>query len=148
MKNKSWKLTKSFRFEAAHRLGKGYPGKCANVHGHSWTGKIEIQSQHLNAFGFTIDFGELSTLAKKIESKFDHSLMLHESDENRELIALCKANDYKLILLGDNPTCEVLAEHIYGMCVAFLENSGLAVDSIQIEISETCTTSCRYGAFT
>ena len=36
-------LTKAFRFESAHRLAKGYEGKCANIHGHSWNGELTVE---------------------------------------------------------------------------------------------------------
>lgn len=54
-----YSLSKNFRFESAHRLGKGYEGKCRNIHGHSWNGSIKVKVKDLDQYDFGIDFGLL-----------------------------------------------------------------------------------------
>ena len=55
-------ISKLIRFEAGHRLAKGYPGNCQHAHGHSYTVTVLMQLKDnvkLNKFGFVKDYNEL-----------------------------------------------------------------------------------------
>lgn len=134
------RLTKKFRFETAHRLGKGYNGKCANIHGHSWNGEITVDCESLDGYGFGIDFGELKKFTKAVEDKLDHGLILHEGDS--ELAELCVNSGWKIVTLPDNPTCEVLAAWIFDTALEYF--SLLPVTVYRVTIEETCTSRCEY----
>ena len=69
-------LTKKFRFESAHRLAKGYKGKCANIHGHSWNGHITVEVRGLDKYGMAYDYTKLKEFTQKIEKQLDHSILL------------------------------------------------------------------------
>lgn len=132
-------LTKDFRFEAAHRLGKGYEGKCKNIHGHSWNGKISIKKGALDKFDMAIDFTDMKRITKSIEDFFDHTLMVYKEDE--ELISLCKKQKWAIIVMDANPTCEALAKMIHdNICKEHHVHS----PDLSVTINETCTTSCTY----
>lgn len=142
MKIKNYVLEKSFRFESAHRLAKNYEGKCRNIHGHSWNGKIAISTSNLDNFGFGLDYSELKHFIKPVEDKLDHSILLEQSD--LELIELCKKSNWKYIIFLENPTSEVIAEYIYKEAVKYFSNTYPDIKVDYVDINETCTSSCRY----
>jgi 6-pyruvoyltetrahydropterin/6-carboxytetrahydropterin synthase len=75
------RITKEFRFEAAHAL-KGYDGPCRNIHGHSYELSVTIIGEPVTEMdspkkGMVIDFSELKKIIKKsVIDPFDHSLIL------------------------------------------------------------------------
>lgn len=84
------RVTKEFRFEAAHAL-KGYDGPCRNVHGHSYELSVTVIgspiSDHSSAKrGMVMDFGDLKKIIKKqIVDPFDHALLLNDEVPEQEL---------------------------------------------------------------
>lgn len=133
-------LTKKFRFEAAHRLAKGYEGKCSNIHGHSWNGHITVEVEGLDEQGLSIDFAKLGKFTKKIEDRFDHSLLLCLDDS--KLYQLCAENQWGMVCFDENPTSEVIAKWIYNKACNYDFELYTKIKSVTIE--ETCTTSCTY----
>ena len=72
-----FKLTVSTSFDAAHFLP-NYPGKCAQMHGHTW--QIEA-TWHLpnssinNPTGIAADFGILKDMLDTVAELFDHKMI-------------------------------------------------------------------------
>lgn len=131
-------LKKNFRFEAAHRLAKGYEGKCANIHGHSWNGVLALRTEKLDHQDMSIDFYKMGEFVKKIENELDHTILLQHDDT--DLIKLCVDNKWKHVIFTGNPTCEIIAEYI---AICAKEFFGAAMFK-SITIKETCTTACTY----
>ncbi len=92
-----YRIWKEFSFEAAHRLD-GLPSghKCARAHGHSYTAAVELASARLDEHGFVADFAELDPLRRHISASLDH----------------CDLNE----ALGFQPSCELIAQHLYEWC--------------------------------
>ncbi len=135
------KLTKTFRFESAHRLVKGYEGKCRHLHGHSWNGHIECEGHRFTAVDMIVDFKDLGAFIKQLEKTWDHATLVADSDE--ELIMFLEAQNSRYIRINGNPTCERIAMTIFDLAVAFFAHQpDITVSAVVIE--ETCTTSCRY----
>ena len=82
-------IVRRYRFEAAHQLS-WHPGKCANLHGHSYVLEIEAIGE-LDQRGVVMDFSELDALIDPIVDVLDHSFL-------NDLVA--------------NPTAEVIAQWI------------------------------------
>ena len=84
------RVTKEFRFEAAHAL-KGYDGPCKNVHGHSYELSVTvigtpITDRQSTKLGMVMDFGDLKKIIKKqIVDPFDHALLLNSDLPQEEL---------------------------------------------------------------
>lgn len=104
------RITKEFKFEMAHALHK-YPGKCANIHGHSYhmeltvTG-IPIDNENDPENGMVVDFSVLKNMVnQEILSVFDHALVLKDSDPLADKIS---GLDYKVLKVTYQPTCENL----------------------------------------
>lgn len=85
------RITKEFRFEAAHAL-KGYDGPCRNVHGHSYELAVTVtgtptSDKTSSKYGMVMDFGDLKCMIKtNIIDHFDHALILHSSMKDEGLI--------------------------------------------------------------
>jgi len=102
-------VTKKFSIQAAHFL-LGYPGKCADLHGHRWDISISVSGRINPSTGFVIDFSELkSRIVKPLEDIFDHKLLndCHPFKQN------ARGN----ILI---PTAENLAEYILEFSISQL----------------------------
>jgi 6-pyruvoyltetrahydropterin/6-carboxytetrahydropterin synthase len=78
------RITKEFRFEAAHALV-GYDGPCRSIHGHSYELSVTITGVPSTdaaspKLGMVMDFGDLKTIIKEnIIDLFDHTLILNKN---------------------------------------------------------------------
>lgn len=118
-----FRLSKSFRFEAAHQLN-GHDGKCARLHGHSWTLTVEVEGStlidHGPKFGMLMDYDHISRVVEPVVEDFlDH----HFLNETLGIYV---------------PTSESIASWAYYKIKPSLPQLSA------ITISETCTTACRY----
>lgn len=118
-------LSKEFKFEAAHQL-MNHDGKCSRLHGHSWKGKLTLQSESLVEAGpkkgMVVDYGEMSKhLKEMVERYLDH----HHLNDTLET---------------DSPTSEYVAKWVFDYME--LEFGSLLYS---VEIQETCTSSCTYS---
>jgi 6-pyruvoyltetrahydropterin/6-carboxytetrahydropterin synthase len=84
------RVTKEFRFEAAHAL-MGYDGPCKNVHGHSYELSVTVIGSPVGdpasaKLGMVLDFGDLKKIIKtQIVDPFDHALLLNSTTSHQEL---------------------------------------------------------------
>ena len=104
------RVTKEFRFEAAHAL-KGYDGPCRNIHGHSYelsvtvTGIPETDTSSTK-LGMVMDFGDLKRLVKReIIDQYDHALILNDS-ASKDLVLPQTEPFTKVLPVPFQPTSE------------------------------------------
>jgi 6-pyruvoyltetrahydropterin/6-carboxytetrahydropterin synthase len=107
------RITKHFDFETAHALY-GYDGKCKNIHGHSYQlyvtviGKPIDDTNHVKN-GMVIDFGDLKQIVKsEIVDVFDHATVLNKNSPHVELAEIIRPHSPKVILVGYQPTSELM----------------------------------------
>lgn len=133
-------LAKTFEFEASHILP-NHPGKCSNLHGHTWlltvyvTGKIDVKT------GMVIDYGEISRIVKPVIEELDHA-HLGAWTTNKGAIITDRVDSLKRVpwLITDNPTSENLVVEIGAQLVRKgLQWSALSLD----ETRATCCTITR-----
>lgn len=104
---KKIRITKEFTFEMAHAL-MGHDGKCANIHGHSYTLSVTLIGVAINdknnpKNGMVMDFADLKKIIKEqIVDPHDHALLLHESHD----IIPQDVQAGKVIRVPYQPTCE------------------------------------------
>ena len=111
------KVRRRFDFEAAHDLPE-HPGKCRDLHGHSYTLVVTVDRTIDPESGLAIDFGDLKRIVNgEIIEPIDHRYI----------------ND-----LIDNPTAENMAVWIWSRLAP--ELPGL----IEIELHETRNCSVVY----
>lgn len=114
-----WRLTKQFRFEAAHSLDhmpKGH--KCKGVHGHSYLVEVTLCHETLDHRGFAggVDYADLDTIKSWIDARFDHKNLNDVFDSS--------------VLT----TAENLAKYIYDKCKEHWD-----VESVRVhETNKTC----------
>lgn len=149
MSTGSFRLSKKFRFESAHRLTDGYVGKCARLHGHSWNGELVVYITDLDPMGMAMDFADLGSIVKGWEHRLDHKVLLNTRDP---LAAVIEATfgedvDHGVVRIQGNPTCETLARLLWEWAQPELQRvlAG-STFSHEVRIEETCTTSCTYTA--
>ena len=141
------RITKQFRFEAAHALW-NYDGPCRNIHGHSYKlyvtikGRVNNLPEHPKQ-GMLMDFSELKKIVNDlIINPFDHALLINASTphakmaENNHLFGKIASVNYQ-------PTCE-------NMVCDFAERIGNALPehvSLQsLRLHETATAYAEWHA--
>lgn len=68
------KVTRRVRFEAAHQLP-DHKGKCANLHGHSWTALITVAGE-IQLDGMVMDMGKVAAFFRdELEPHMDHAYL-------------------------------------------------------------------------
>ena len=107
---KNIRITKEFSLEMAHALH-NYDGKCANIHGHSYQFSVTAIGRPSNdendpKLGMVMDFSVLKKIVnEEVISKFDHALVLKETDPLTETIT---RGDNFVVKTAYQPTCENL----------------------------------------
>ncbi len=126
------RLSKSFRFEAAHFLPTFPEGhKCRRMHGHSFIFDVILEGQVPEETGYLIDYGQIAELCEPIRKQLDHYLL----------------NDIDGL---ENPTAEVLARWIWRKLQTpfdqLTQEIGRPTDLrlAEIIVHETCTSACHY----
>lgn len=111
------RVRRQFEFEAAHRLPR-HPGKCRELHGHSYRLVVTVDRPVDADSGMAIDFGDLkAVVANEVLASLDHRYV----------------ND-----LIENPTAEVMAVWIWKRLAPALP--GL----VEVELFETRSCSVVY----
>lgn len=115
MKNKPYiRITKEFKFEMGHAL-MGYDGPCKNIHGHSYALKVTVAGYPITKaghpkLGMVMDFGDLKKIVREaVIDEFDHALVLNDQMPTA-LVAELKDNFSRIILLGYQPTSELMVD--------------------------------------
>lgn len=74
----SYKIGLRHTIDAAHRVvgHEGGQGKCARLHGHTYTFDVELDADGLDETGFVIDFGVI----KRVLDQWDHRTLLWHRD--------------------------------------------------------------------
>lgn len=105
-------IRRHFQFDAAHMLS-NYEGKCSNLHGHTYTGDIELQADVLDETGMVLDYNDI----KKAVDRFDHAAIFsHAAIRNAAedaLLEWCKHYKKKYVVIaGGKCTAEFIAQTI------------------------------------
>ena len=114
-------LTKSYTFEAAHRLPM-VPAdhKCARMHGHSFRVDVTVAGEVDERAGWLVDFGDITALVEPLlGSELDHHTL-------NDVVGL------------ESPTSENLCPWLWSRLQPRI--AGLST----ITVHETCTARCTY----
>ena len=90
-----FELTVKDEISSAHFL-RGYPGKCKDMHGHTWKIEVSLLGEKLNDIGMVTDFAVLKKQFKEFLSALDHTCL----------------NDIEFFK-ENNPTAENIAAYIF-----------------------------------
>lgn len=136
------KISKTLKFEAGHRLAKGYPGNCQHVHGHSYVVTVEMDSVgFLNKYGFVKDFNDFKPLKEWIDSTWDHAFLVAAADT--PMLRFLQDNDQRYYVFPNNPTAEYIAEKLYEVASGLLNDDYSKVTKVLV--NETATSEAVYA---
>lgn len=120
----SYRIGKTFSFDAAHRLpGLREGHKCGRLHGHTYTVEVVLTAPQLTAPGFVTDFGDLWPLKEHIDARLDHRNL----DDVMEVPS----------------TSEAIAQQLAEWFVANLEPT-IPGELLSVRVSETPTSWAEY----
>ncbi len=126
----SVRVCKIFTFDAAHQL-LGHTGKCANLHGHTYTLEVVLQGEPQGADhpvdeGFVLDFADVKRITKKwIVDPLDHAFL---AMGNEPVVSILQTTGSKVAVLGFRATAENLALYTCHQ----LRQAGLPVYSVKL----------------
>ena len=139
------RITKKFRFEAAHALY-GYDGKCKNIHGHNYNLFVTVIGVPVNESsnvkcGMVMDFDDLKKIVKsEIINEFDHSVIFNKNSPHKELADELIKSGHKVILADYQPTIEEMiidfAKRISSKLPAEIKLHSLKLEETETSYSE------------
>jgi len=160
-----WQISKTFRFEAGHRvwkqnlthgrganftIGKEIPvNKCINLHGHSYVLEVVLGSDNLSEQDMVIDFYHVKNALKDLIDTIDHSFIIDVNDpmypELKQVAE--KYGALKIFPVDFCPTAEALAKFFYAFVKRKLEEAGLLeeVKVVKVILWETATSKAEYS---
>lgn len=134
-------VSKTFRFEAAHRLP-WYEGPCRHVHGHSYAMTVEFTGEP-DEHGMVADFNDIKRIVAPLVSEWDHAMIV--SVEDQALIDAAEQLGSRYALLPFDSTaenlCAYVSEHILTEGRTFLLDR--KITDITVAIRETVTCEAR-----
>ena len=111
-----YKLKTAATFDSAHFLS-GYNGKCANIHGHTWTIEVEVRANSLitagEKRGMVIDFSDLKKSVKALADRYDHTLIYEQGSLRESTLNALREEGFSLTELPVRPTAENFAKLFY-----------------------------------
>tara|TARA_B100000524_G_scaffold302943_1_gene177798 strand:- start:1403 stop:1852 length:450 start_codon:yes stop_codon:yes gene_type:complete len=135
------RITKKFRFEAAHALY-GYDGKCKNIHGHNYNLFVTVIGAPVRDIsnvkcGMVMDFGDLKKVVNaEIIEKFDHSVIFNKNSPHKELAENLLKDGHKIIMANYQPTIEEMVIDFATKIASKLPNY-VRLYSLKLEETET-----------
>ncbi len=136
------KISKTIRFEAGHRLVRGYPGNCQHAHGHSYIITVEMDSVgRLNKYGFVKDFNDFKPLKEWIDNNWDHAFLV--AKEDTAMLTFLRDGDQRHYEFDGNPTAESIAEHMFNIASGLLNDDFSKVTKVLV--NETATSEAVYS---
>lgn len=141
------RITKEFRFEAAHALW-NYDGLCRNIHGHSYILAVTIKGSPIDdpenpKLGMVMDFSQLKSIVHDtVVGPLDHALMVNANTPHKEL---SETNQMfgRVVALPYQPTCENMIIDFAARIKALLpENVSLQA----LRLHETATSYAEWVA--
>ncbi len=157
-----WLITKTFKFEAGHRVwkqnltyGRGsqftkdnIQNKCVNLHGHSYKLEVTLGSNVLSDQEMVMDFYHVKSALKDLIDEIDHSFIIDKNDpmhdELKEVAE--KYGALKIFSVDFCPTAEALAKFFYEFLESKLKEANLLgeVSVVSVTLWETPTSKAEY----
>jgi len=133
-------------FSAAHRLTKGYVGKCAHLHGHNYVATVLIAAKQLDACDLLIDFNEVKSLCDGWLQKYvDHATFIASDDQPLLDFVLAEQQKHYIIPDGKSTTAEVIAAHLFYVFHELLQKDYPHLFLRDLEVMETVTAHAMFG---
>lgn len=146
------KLLRKGNFDSAHRIV-NHPGKCANLHGHSYLYELEFsfdpsENNKGEEIGYAIDFADIKKVAAKyLDDVYDHAAIYNPQDQYLRPFLntmAVKMRQVPMYLNGPgmfcNPSVENIAAQIF-IEISYLCNTDkLKLSGIKLYETPNCWT--------
>ena len=137
-------------FSAAHRLNKGYEGKCKHLHGHSYQVTVTMSSRALDHYDMVIDFDDIKRMFDTwVQDHWDHVTLVSEPDTSLIAFLKAEAQDHFILPGGRNTTSEALAEFLFEKFRTILDSSSDTynndVNVLKVSVSESTYSHAEFG---
>ncbi|KEO75820.1 6-carboxytetrahydropterin synthase QueD [Anditalea andensis] len=127
-------ITKSFHFEAAHRIS-DYDGACQYLHGHSYKLEVTISGKEMVKGDMLMDFKILKSLVNKIAIEpWDHALILKDNEINHSEFDHLNGKTY---WMETEPTAERMVLHLSEQLAGLLPQ-GFSVRRVKLYETDSC----------
>jgi len=139
------RVTKEFKFEAAHAL-LGYDGLCKNIHGHSYKLFVTVIGEPIvdksdTKLGMVYDFGDLKFIVNsQIVKKFDHSIILNK-DADTAKFDLLDEMFTRNHFTPYQPTCENMVLDFVEKIKKYLPEG---IELFSVKLYETANSSAEW----
>ena len=125
------KIAKEFRWEMGHRLLL-HPGKCLNLHGHSYKMLVEFTGE-VEDNGMVLDYFDVKKIITPLVDELDHAIIVNKSDS--KLLEAVELLNSDFVLVDFESTAE-------NLCYYFLDKIKSAdlpknITEIMVKIFET-----------
>lgn len=128
--------TRRIEFDAAHRVMR-HESKCKHLHGHRYVVDVTCAADALDPLGRVVDFGVIkSSFGAWVDGQLDHGTLVHVDDV--ELRGLCEAQGWRCFVMRSNPTAENIAEVLFNVAQAMLEEHGVRIVSVRVYETPNC----------
>lgn len=133
-------------FSAAHRLVKGYQGKCKDLHGHDYQVTVELICQSLDQYDFVIDFSEIKRICNQwLQDHWDHATIVCSDDQPLIDFLQQQQQHYFMLPAGVNSTAEQLAKFLFQEFTTQLHEYSPRVALQGVTVAESQTALATYS---
>ena len=125
-------------FATTHRLGKGYPNKCKNLHGHNYFVEVTLKSEILDQYGMVIDFGDIKKYFDTwLQENWDHATLVSADDGS--LLGFLQSEDQRKYVVpsGNNSTAEWMSKFLFVKFSQILQENNRNIKMHAVKVWET-----------
>jgi len=128
-------IRKLFTFENAHIVRGCTTQRCShNIHGHSYTIEILLESNYLDNGQMVYDFGLVKHTMKDIIDSFDHAITLW-SEDDVEYIKNMQRHSDRWVLLPVSPSAEQFSRVFYLIVEKILQATSMSNAEQGVELN-------------
>ena len=130
------RCTRKLEFDAAHRVMR-HESKCKHLHGHRYVVELTVSAPGLDDLGRVIDFGCIKEVVGAwIDEHWDHGTLLNYED--RDLVDLCKKNEWRWHGFDGNPTAENISAVLFYKAAELLHRFEVEVQHVRVYETPNC----------
>lgn len=139
-------------FDSCHRIV-NHPGKCANVHGHTYLYELEFEfdpdvANETEGSGYAIDFADIKSSAQRyIDDVYDHGVLYNPKDPVLAplmLVGYTEMRSVEMYVYGEktfcNPSVENIANQLFMEISHLMNTPYLKLKSIKVNETPNCWT--------
>ena len=136
-------ITRKFSADIGHRVF-GHEGKCAMLHGHTYSFLLTYTAGRQDSLGRIVDFSVIKEhVGAFLDTYWDHKVVLYEKDPLCEIL---EDAGQKVFRLSTNPTAENLATDLGQRFAGMQLAGGQEINLVSVRCQETPNCYADYRA--